>query len=769
MPTPVQITSASVVVDPAIDDPMLLAPFTRWLNQSGIDEPGLAESQFQLSGLHCAACAGIIERALLELPGVRAATVNAASARLQLVWQPGETALAGLLARIEAAGYGAAPDVAAPARQLREREQRLLLWRLFVAAFLMMQTMMMASPSYFAATGDLQPDLLRLLQWACWVLSLPVLLFSAGPFFRSALQQIKQRQLGMDVPVALGMAVIFMVSSAALFEPDGLFGDQVYFDSLTMFVTFLLAGRYFELRARHRAAAALEKASGTLPDCVERIDPDGSGQMVAPLRLRVGNLVRVCAGQAFPADGRVEAGSSMVDEALLTGESRPIAKSLDDEVVAGSLNLQAPLLMRVLRVGADTRLDAIVRLMREAMSQRPAISPLADRVARHFLWVVLLLAVAGALLWSWLDPARAVWVAVSVLIVTCPCALSLAAPSAWLAATAALARRGLLLVRIDLLETLCHVDTVVLDKTGTLTEDRMELMEHWLYCDQAASPDRVDVAAHKAGLLAAARSLARHSQHPFSRAIASSDSVDVAANWTDVEEIPGKGLQATDPQGQTWRLGAPVWVYQGQLAGNAQIQAAQLAFGRPGELLCLRFGEVLRADAMAALARMHKLGLHSLLLSGDGRARVELLAAQAGVQQAQGDATPATKLAVVAKLQSEGHCVLMVGDGINDAPVLALADASIVMGQGAMLARASADGLLLSNRLMDLVLAIELALKTRRVMKQNLLWAAIYNAACIPLAMAGLLPPWAAGLGMAASSALVVLNAQRLAIPIAEK
>ncbi len=764
MPNPAQITSASVVVAPAIDDPMLLAPFTRWLNQSG-----LAESQFQLSGLHCAACAGIIERALLELPCVSAATVNAASARLQLVWQPGQAALADLLARIEAAGYGAAPDVAAPARQLREREQRLLLWRLFVAAFLMMQTMMMASPSYFAAAGDLKPDLLRLLQWACWVLSLPVLLFSAGPFFRSALQQIKHRQLGMDVPVALGMAVIFLVSSAALFEPDGLFGDQVYFDSLTMFVTFLLAGRYFELRARHRAAAALEKASGTLPDCVERIAPDGSGQMVAPLRLRVGDLVRVCAGQAFPADGRIEAGSSMVDEALLTGESRPVAKSTDDEVVAGSLNLQAPLLMRVLRVGADTRLDAIVRLMQEAMTQRPAISAMADRVARHFLWVVLLLAGAGALLWSWLDPARAVWVGVSVLIVTCPCALSLAAPSAWLAATAAMARRGLLLVRIDMLETLCHVDTVVLDKTGTLTEDRMELLEHWLHCDQAGMPDPADVSALSASLLAAARSLARHSQHPFSRAIASSDSLVVAADWIDVQEIPGKGLQATDPQGRTWRLGAPAWVNQGQPHDAAQILAAQLAFGRPGQLLCLRFGEVLRSDAMAALARMHKLGLRTLLLSGDRLARVELLAAQAGVQQAQGDATPANKLAVVASLQSEGHCVLMVGDGINDAPVLALADASIVMGKGAMLARASADGLLLSNRLMDLVLAIELALRTRRVMKQNLLWAAAYNAACIPLAMAGLLPPWAAGLGMAASSGLVVLNAQRLARPIVEK
>ncbi|MEL4178140.1 cation-translocating P-type ATPase [Roseateles sp. PN1] len=755
-----------MATQPSSDDPLLLSSFTRWIGPSGElqlepSSDSLAESQFQLSGLHCAACAGIIERALMTLPGVEAAAVNAASARLKLRWAPQRNSLAEVLACIERAGYGAAPDAAAPARALREKEQRQALWRLFVAAFLMMQVMMMAAPAYFAEPGDLSPDLARLLQWASWVMSLPVLLFSAGPFFTGAWQQLRQRRLGMDVPVALGMAVTFVASSGALFDPQGHFGAEVYFDSLTMFVTFLLAGRFLELRARHRAADTLEKASVALPEMVERLEPDGRSSQVAPARLRVGDRVRVFAGQAFPADGVVESGSSSANEALLSGESEPVLKAAGDEVVAASMNLQAPLVMRVLRVGVDTRHEAIVRLMRDAATQRPASTLLADRFAGFFLWAVLLLAASGAAVWSFIDPSRAVWVAVSVLIVTCPCALSLATPSSWLAATSALARRGLLLVRLDVLDTLCRVDTVVLDKTGTLTEDRMELLQHWVPGDQGgiATADE---------LLAMARSLAAHSQHPFSRALApvageATELPGVNAAWTGVQEFAGLGLQARDAQGQVLRLGRPDWVAQDTLVKSSL--GAQLSFGAPGRLLHLRFGEVLRSDARMALQRLHALGLRTLLLSGDASDRVERLAQEAGVQSSQGNANPDAKLAAVAALQAQGHCVLMVGDGINDAPVLARADASFVMGQGAMLARASADALLLSGRLTDLADACEMAQRTRRVIRQNLTWSALYNLACIPMALVGWLPPWAAGLGMAASSVFVVLNAQRLALP----
>ncbi|MGN6831039.1 heavy metal translocating P-type ATPase [Paucibacter sp. M5-1] len=731
-----------------IDQREAQAAFTEWAGEHS------ATSQLRLAGMHCAACAGIIERALLAEPGVLSAEVHAAAERLQLRWNPQQVRLSQLLRAVARAGYEAQPDVAAPARLLRQREQRRALWRLFVAGFLMMQVMMLAWPIYVAAPGEMSADLQRLLNWGAWVLSLPVLLFSAGPFFRSAWQQLRQRRLGMDVPVSLGIAVTFVASSGATFDPSGPFGHEVYFDSLTMFVCFLLAGRWLELRARHRVAEELERATAGLPDWVERIEPDGSSCRVGPAQLRVGDLLRVAAGQAFAADGRIEQGRSEADEALLSGESRPVPKAVGDEVVAGSLNLSGSLLVRVLRVGADTRFDAIVRLMRKALTQRPAELRLADRVAGPFLWTVLALAAGAALVWSQIDPQRAVWVAVSVLIVTCPCALSLAAPSAWLAAAAALARRGMLLARLDMLERLALVDTVVLDKTGTLTEEGMALLQRW--------------PAEPGALLAEAAALAQHSQHVFARALVAAATA-APTGWRDVQELPGRGLQALDAEGQVWRLGAPAWVMEGRVAegqvlpNDSALPEAQLCFGRPGEaVLLLQFGEVLRADAREAVARLHAQGLQTLLLSGDAPERAAAMAARAGITAVQGGASPEDKLAAVARLQAEGRRVLMLGDGINDAPVLARADVSLAMGQGALIARAQADGVLLSGRLVDVALARALALRTRRVIRQNLGWAALYNAICIPLALAGLLPPWAAGLGMAASSLLVVMNAYRL-------
>ncbi|TDP74423.1 Cu2+-exporting ATPase [Roseateles toxinivorans] len=729
-----------------------LVDCSQW--QSGTDGQRVALSQLVLSGLYCAACAGIIETALKRQPGVLDAQVNAASQRLSLQWSPALTDAPALLRAIAKAGYGAAPDVAAPALALRKVEHRKAVWRLFVAWFLMMQVMMLAAPAYFAEAGDMAPDLKLLMQWGSWVLTLPVMLFAAGPFFQSAWRQLRQRSLGMDVPVSLGLAVSFAASTGASFDPGGVFGHEVYFDSLTMFVAFLLTGRYLELRARHRVAASLEAALTQLPELAERINADGTLSQVRVGELVVGDRVRVFAGQGFPADGQVLEGGTEADEALLTGESRPVPKRKGDSVVAGSVNLQAPVTVWVQRVGADTRFEGIKALMRSAMTRRPQQLRLADRVGAFFLWGVLVLAAGGALVWSFIDPSRVVWVAVSVLIVTCPCALALATPSAWLAATGALARRGLLLQRMELLDSLPGVTHVVFDKTGTLTEDELEL------CDA----DALDPA-----LLLQAAALARQSRHPMSRALARACTPGGDEPlWHDIVEVAGCGLQARDAQGQVWRLGAQAWVMGEGSAVDGEV--AQLVFGpqRPpvagagAPALMLRFRETLRADALRAVQALQDQGLGLSLLSGDASARVAEVAARAGIANAVGAATPELKLAHVSALQAAGHRVLMVGDGINDAPVLAQADASIAMGQGAVVAKAQADGFLLSERLMDIVAARALALRTRRVVRQNLAWALAYNLSCIPLALMGWLPPWAAGLGMAASSLLVVSNSLRL-------
>ena len=742
-----------------LDDPLGQTGFTSWT--TGPDGAAIACSQLRLSGLYCAACAGLIEAALCREPGVIDATVSYAARRASVRWRPAATRPSRLIAAIEGAGYGAAPDLAEPARALRRREERAALWRLFVAAFCMMQVMMYAAPAYVAATGTIAPDMLRLLQWAGWLLSIPVLLFSAAPMFRDAWGGVRRGQVRMDLPVAIGLAVTFVVSSGATFAPGGVFGREVYFDSLTMFVAFLLAGRWLSLRAQHRVAASLEDACARLPSDVRRVDPDGSFTPVPLHALRVGDLVRTFAGEAFAADGPLVDGHTQVDESLLTGESRPIDRRVGDWVVAGSLNLGAPVTMRVERLGADTRFEGVVALMRGALAQRPALLRAADRLALPFLWGVLLLAALAGAAWSVIDPSRAVWVAVSVLIVTCPCALSLAAPSACLAAAAALVRRGVLVQRPEALEALAALDTVCFDKTGTLTDARLEVVG--CEVERAAPTDLRD-----ADILRMVGALAAASTHPVAVALAAHAQREGAAPpfvWRDIRELPGRGLEATAPDGARFRLGAFEWAV-GERHSEARSTGSRVWFAGPAGLVAgFALAEALRPDARACVDALRRDGLALTLLSGDRSTRVAAIAERLEIADARGDATPAAKLAAVQTLQRSGRRVGMVGDGLNDAPVMALADVSFAIGAGAALTRAKADFVLMSGRLAEIAWARGIAVRTMRVVRQNLGWAIAYNAACVPLAVAGWFPPWAAGLGMAASSLVVLLNAARIDRP----
>ena len=737
-----------------LDDPVEQLRYTRAVR--GAAGESLAESALQLSGLHCSACAGLIESALCRVPGVRSAEVSGATDRATVRWDPALTRPSALIAAVQAAGYGAAPDAAAPARALRRQAHRQALWRLFVAAFCAMQVMMMATPSYVADPGELAPDLRQLLNWASWLLSLPVLIFSAAPFFRGAWQALRLRRIGMDLPVALGVAITFVASTGATFEPGGMFGSEVYFDSLTMFVSFLLGARYLELLARHRAADALEATQAGMPETAWRVREDGAegpDEAVSMRHLRPGDLLRVPLGAAFPADGVIEQGHTRADEALLTGESAPVDKPPGAAVVAGSLNLGAPVLVRAERVGGDTRLEAIVSMMKGAQSQRPAQARLADRWAGPFLWAVLVLAAGAAAVWSVIDPARAVWVAVSVLIVSCPCALSLAAPATLVAAARGMAKRGVLLQQLDAIERLAAVQQVFVDKTGTLTEERPQLAStrrtaagQALWVDDAAA-------------LAVAASLARWSAHPLSRALVHSAATADAAPFFDVQDVAGQGLMATDAAGRRWSLGA---VQDGDGDGDGD----GVALSRDGEALALfTFTETLRPGCSAAVQALQAAGLRVTLLSGDTAPRTQALARQLGLDVAdvQARATPQDKLDAIAAAQAAGRCVAMVGDGINDAPVLARADVSLAMGQGALIARSQADAVITSNDLGDLVRAHQTARRAVRIVRQNFVWALAYNLVSLPMAMAAWLPPWAAGLGMAGSSLIVVGNALRAA------
>ena len=715
-------------------------------------EPGVWESTVVFEGMHCAACAGTIEQALRATPGVRAADVSAASHRGRVVWDESATQPSRWMNAVLRTGYRPLPAHDALATERRLAETRKMTWRLGVAGLCMMQVMMYATPTYFTAPGEIEPDLVNLLRWAQWVLSVPVVLFSCQPFFRNAWLDLKLRRVSMDLPVALGMLITFVVSSLGTFEPAGVFGREVYFDSLTMFVFFLLTGRWLELRLRDRTAGALEALMHRLPDSVQRRNAAGAWERVSVRRIRAGDVLQVLPGEAFPADGVLINGQTLADEALLTGESTPLARAVGERVIAGSHNLSAPVEMRVEQAGGDTRYAQIVALMAQAATSKPQIALLADRMAKPFLIFVLLAAGLACAWWWRSDPGHALMVAVAILVVTCPCALSLATPAAMLASAGALARNGVLVRRLQALEALSHVDTVVFDKTGTLTRDAFVLEDVRL---------REGVSRECALALAAA--LARGSLHPVSRALSLAADQEAATQkppeLTALREVPGQGVVARHGAAGELRLGSAAFC--GVEADLAHGPVSHLSDER-GWLASFLLREDLRADSGAAVAELQAAGLKVSLLSGDRSESAERVSQLAGIKDARGGCLPDDKLAWMQQAQAAGHQVAMVGDGLNDGPVLAGANVSFAFGRAVPLARAQADFVVLGDRLSLIPITYAKARRTMRVVRQNLGWAAAYNAVGVPLAMAGWMPAWAAGLGMAASSLLVVLNALRL-------
>jgi len=715
----------------------------------------LWESSVVFEGMHCAACAVTIEQALRATPGVREADISAASHRGRVVWQEGVTRPSDWMQAVLRTGYRPLPAHDAFASERRQAETRRMLWRVGVAGVCMMQVMMYATPTYLATPGEIEPDLINLLRWAQWVLSIPVVLFSCQPFFRNALLDLKLRRVSMDLPVALGMLITFVVSSLGTFEPDGLFGREVYFDSLTMFVFFLLTGRWLELRLRDRTAGALEALMHRLPDSVLRRTGAGDWERVSVRRVRVADVLQVLPGEVFPADGTVLRGRTSADEALLTGESTPLSRGEGEQVIAGSHNLTAPVEMRVEQVGQDTRYAQIVALMAQASTSKPQIALLADRLAKPFL-VFVLLAAGLACAWWWSsDPGHALMIAVAILVVTCPCALSLATPAAMLASAGALARQGVLVRRLTALEALSTVDTVVFDKTGTLTRDAFVL-------EQVRLRDGVD----RAQALALAAALGQGSLHPVSRALAQAaqdEGVD-AVSVTDLQEVVGQGVAArrdgAGPLHGPLRLGSAAFCGVQAMDGGGPVSHLSDA---AGWVASFELREDLRPDARAAVQALHAAGVRTRLLSGDRPEAVRRVGQLAGIDDVQGACLPDDKLSRMRQAQAEGATVAMVGDGLNDGPVLAGADVSFAFGRAVPLARAQADFVVLGERLALIPGAFVQARRTMRVVRQNLGWAVAYNVVGVPLAMAGWMSPWAAGLGMACSSLLVVVNALRLA------
>ncbi|MFZ3000356.1 MAG: cation-translocating P-type ATPase [Undibacterium umbellatum] len=717
----------------------------------------LVTEKLNLSGMRCAACVQLIEFRIRQLPGVVTFQILPASHRAEISWDAELLTLKRILAAITDLGYGALPTSQSP-DELEQKENKRALWRIFVAGFAMMQVMMYAFPAYMVPVpqldGDLTPDVDKLLKLASMIIAVPVIGFSAMPFFSSAWRDLKNHHIGMDVPVSLGILLTFFASVWATFH-----GGAVYFDSAIMFVFLLLGARLIESRVQKRTTSALRILTQLSPAMAQRFlsYPQQAVETVDVASLQTNDYLLVAAGEHIPADGVVINGESSCDEALMTGESLPVHKSIGSHVLAGSVNIHGSLVMQAKEVGGATQLSALIGMMESASLEKPPLVLLADKHASRFLIIILILACFSGLVWWQIDADRALWIAISIIVVTCPCALSLATPGVMSAAIGILAKNGVLLAKSKAIQAMASATHIVFDKTGTLTMGKLQVREMLLASENSIST-------------AIAMALACQSTHPVSKAIgdylAQRKSHQDLPGLSKIREVPGGGIEA-EFDGEVYRLGSLEFAWELHAheisipAGFAEQTLAVLANER-GNLLWFALDDILRDDAIEAIRNLKNKGKTILLLSGDRLEVVNKIAAKCDIQEAHSGLSPAGKYEIVRKLQANGATVVMVGDGMNDGPVLALADVSVAMGQGAPISQSRSDVLLMSNRLLDLDFGMTVATKAYRLIRENLAWAVLYNVLAIPAAMAGWLEPWHAALGMSLSSLIVVVNALRL-------
>ncbi|HET8731579.1 MAG TPA: heavy metal translocating P-type ATPase [Moraxellaceae bacterium] len=701
-----------------------------------------ATAELTLENLSCAACAWLIEKKLHGQDGVLQATVNLSTHRLHVEWDNGTTSLGQLLANLAGIGYRAHPYRSdAHAAQMRQ-EGRDLLKRLAVAGFGMMQVMMYAGALYVGHWSGIAEEYRSYLNWVSLLISTPIVFYSGAPFYRSALIAMRNRQLNMDVPVSLAIVVAFLASVWATVTREG----DTYYDSITMFIFFLLTSHFLEMRARQRAGDVAATLMSMAPSLATRIEPDGTLQVVAAGDLLPDDHVLVRPGETVPADGEVREGRSSVSEALLTGEPLPVAKTVGDAVIGGSINSDDALVVRVTRSASDGTLGALNRLLNRALSEKPRLAQRADAVAEGFVAIVLIFAVAVFGWWLRHDGFhQAFWITLAVLVATCPCALSLATPVALTSATSTLAEQGFLISRGHVLETLSRATHVVFDKTGTLTTGELQI-------DSIAI-----LRGSEEHALSIVRALEQRSGHAIAKAFQTGTGQGLPVA-TDLEQTAGAGVSGVI-EGHRFRFGHAIYALgEESAASRDRLWLAD----DDGAIASFRLTDTLRPEAAGVVAALKQRGMSTWLLSGDPSSASVDRARELGIDNAEGGLTPEQKRDRVRALQETGAIVVMVGDGINDAPVLAQAHLSVAMASGTDLAQLTADSLLLRNDLRALVSARDMSHRSSRIIRQNLTWALAYNLSVLPLAALGHLPPWAASLGMSVSSLMVVGNALRL-------
>ena len=709
----------------------------------------IAETTVDIGGMYCSACVWLLDTAMQQQAAVDAIDVNPAVRRAVIRWNIADLKFSEMLQAIARIGFKPSPVGIGQDIDAKTGEYRLALKRLIVAAAAGMQVMMFAVALYAGDYFGIDDNIERFLRVISLLVSVPIVLYSARPFFVGAWRGLRARAPGMDLPVSIAIIVAFVASTFAIWSNSG----AIYFDSVAMFVLFLSTTRFLEMRARHRSTDHATALAQLLPDTAIRI-VDGTPSKVALDRLRINDTISILPGDVIPIDGEILTGSLEVNESMLSGESLPVRRQRSDTVFAGAIVQSGNATARVTQTGASTSLAEIGRMLERARADRPPIAMLADRIAAKFVLAVLSISACTGVFWYWFDASRAFEVVLATLVVTCPCALALATPAALAAAASRLARHGFLLVRSRILDVLSQPTTIVFDKTGTLTEGRPVVLQTKLLAKNYDATAVLQIAA----------ALETVSEHVLARAFA--EYYDPGTpEPTDISVVAGSGVAAS-LNGRQYRVGKANYVAKLSqstlLDDDDDPRWTQVYLGNDEELLaCFNIGDKLRKDAVAAIEQLQQAGFTPVIASGDRESAVRDVALRLGIDTWHAGLTPADKLQLLASLQQHGK-VVMVGDGINDAPVLAAADASIALDSGTALARASADAVSLGRYLGTINTAINVAQKTRRVIRQNITWAIIYNATAIPLAVSGVLMPWMAALGMSLSSLLVVFNALRL-------
>lgn len=700
------------------------------------------ETVLIIEGITCAACAWLIEKQLQQFKGVNNVQLNLSQHKLYLTWNQDNTALSEIISRIYSLGFKAQPYTPDAAQQQLQAEQKTSIQRLVLAALGTMQAMMFAVPLYVGEWSGILLQYETYFRFAGLFITTPVILYSARPFFTAFVRDIKTRHLTMDVPVSIAIGGAYIASVYSTFTQ----GEEVYFDSVCMFTFFLLVGRFLEARARLRNGEAGNELHNLMPRACVKILESGEETLIPASQVAIGDCIRILPGNTIAADGVILNGSSSVDESIITGEFIPLQKNTGDPVIAGSLNVENPLDIRVTAIGKNTQISTIMSLLDRASQDKPKIAQLADTLAQYFVAGVLITSVVVFTAWYFIDSDRAFWITLSVLVATCPCALSLATPTALTAATTALRQNGVLITRGHVLETLRKSKRIIFDKTGTLTLGQLTIEQTQIVDQHNEDPLRI------------AASLEHFSPHPIAHAFQHEELLPV----TQLHNHVGEGISGVI-DGLEYKIGTATFISTDMPESASPPDPRHWIALAQGDNVIAWFllSDEIRPQAKASLQSLKRLSLQCELLSGDQSTHVAHVAGTLNIERFHGGVSPQGKLDYLAK-QNPEDASIMVGDGINDVPVLAQAPVSIAIGSASDLAKTHADVILVSNQLARLPQLIKQAHKTSRIIKQNLAWSLLYNASVLPLAAFGLLPPYLAAIGMSASSLVVVFNALRL-------